>query len=136
MVQPIFQPLVSPSILPPSSACPLHFLPPHNNGFHPIIMASTPQSLKHGTPQCCAVSPCNQNNTVLLNDWPQFLQFSIGSHDYMLAKAIHGSLIKSGCEGDMFVDNNLMNLYSKFSNMGDNPELPSFVHAIDPNSCH
>ncbi|KHN05970.1 Pentatricopeptide repeat-containing protein [Glycine soja] len=119
MVQPIFQPLVSPSILPPSSACPLHFLPPHNNGFHPIIMASTPQSLKHGTPQCCAVSPCNQNNTVLLNDWPQFLQFSIGSHDYMLAKAIHGSLIKSGCEGDMFVDNNLMNLYSKFSNMGD-----------------
>nr|KYP63274.1 Pentatricopeptide repeat-containing protein At3g02330 family [Cajanus cajan] len=37
----------------------------------------------------------------------------------MLAKAIHGSLIKRGCEGELFVDNNLVNLYSKFNNMGD-----------------
>ncbi|TKY53333.1 Pentatricopeptide repeat-containing protein [Spatholobus suberectus] len=116
MVQPLFQPLVPPSILP-SSACPLHFLPPHN-GLHPTF-PNPAQSLKLVTPQCCAVSPSKQNNTVLLHDWPQLLQFSIGSQDYMLAKAIHGSLIKSGCEGDLFVDNNLVNLYSKFSNMGD-----------------
>ena len=37
----------------------------------------------------------------------------------MLAQAIHGSLIKSGCEGNLFVDNNLVNLYSKFNNMGN-----------------
>ncbi|KOM34215.1 hypothetical protein LR48_Vigan02g036500 [Vigna angularis] len=116
MVHPIFQPLVPLSILP-SYACPLYILPP-NNGFHPIF-PNPSQSLKLVKPQCCAVLPSNQNNNFLLNDWSQLLQFSIGSQDYMLAKTIHGYLIKSGCEGDLFVDNNLVNLYSKFSNMND-----------------
>ncbi|WVY96585.1 hypothetical protein V8G54_028736 [Vigna mungo] len=116
MVHPIFQPLAPLSILP-SYACPLHILPP-NNGFHPIF-PNPSQSLKLVKPQCCAVLPCNQNNNVLLNDWSQLLQFSIGSQDYMLAKTIHGYLIKSGSEGDLFVDNNLVNLYSKFNNMND-----------------
>ncbi|CAJ1967571.1 unnamed protein product [Sphenostylis stenocarpa] len=116
MVHPIFQPIVPPSILP-SSACSWQSLPFHN-GFHPTF-PNPLQSRKLVTPQCCVVLPCNQNNTVLLNDWLQLLQFSIGSQDYMLAKTIHGSLIKSGCEGDLFVDNNLVNLYSKFNNMAD-----------------
>lgn len=116
MVQPISQPHVPPTIFT-SSPYPLHFLTPHNV-FHPTFPKPS-QSLKLVSPQCCAVSPSKQHNTVLLDDWPQLLKFSIGSHDYMLAKAIHGSLIKSGSEGDLFVDNNLVNLYSKFNNMGD-----------------
>ncbi|KAL2327024.1 hypothetical protein Fmac_020451 [Flemingia macrophylla] len=116
MLQPLFQSLVAQSIVP-SSACPLHFLPPYN-GIQPTF-PNPSQTLKLVTPHCRAVSPCKYTNTVLLNDWPQLLKFSIASQDYMLAKAIHGSLIKHGCEGELFVDNNLVNLYSKFSNMGD-----------------
>lgn len=37
----------------------------------------------------------------------------------MLAQAIHGSLVKSRFVDDVFVDNNLMNAYSKFDKMGD-----------------
>ncbi|KAK7392878.1 hypothetical protein VNO78_21328 [Psophocarpus tetragonolobus] len=113
MIQPIFKSLVP---IFPSSAYPLQFLPPHN-GFH-LTFPNHTQRLKLGTPQCCAVSPSKQSSTVPFNDWPQLLQFSIGSQDYLLAKAIHGSLVKSGSEGEVFVGNNLVNLYSKFSNMG------------------
>ncbi|KAK7345059.1 hypothetical protein VNO77_15446 [Canavalia gladiata] len=123
MVEALFQTLVPTSILP-SPVYPLHFLPPHkaktlHNGFYPIFHKPK-QSLKLETPQSSglsAVSTC-EHNIVLLNDWPQLLKLSIGSQDYILAQAIHGSLIKYGCEGELFVDNNLVNLYSKFSKMG------------------
>ncbi|XP_027365250.1 pentatricopeptide repeat-containing protein At2g33680-like [Abrus precatorius] len=123
MVEALFQTLVTTPIL--SSAYPFHTLPPHkvktlHNGFHPNFHKPK-QRLKLDTPQSSelsSVSTCGQN-IVLLHDWPQLLQFSIGSQDYILAQAIHGSLIKYGCEGDLFVDNNLVNLYTKFNKMGD-----------------
>ncbi|XP_061362004.1 pentatricopeptide repeat-containing protein At2g33680-like [Gastrolobium bilobum] len=117
MVEALFRTLV-PTPMLPSSACPLH-VPPTHNGFNPSFKKSR-RNLKLETPQyhgLSAVSTCEQN--FHLHDWPQLLQSSIGSQDYMLAQAIHGYLIKSGCEGDLFVDNNLVNLYSKFNKMGN-----------------
>ncbi|XP_057440884.1 pentatricopeptide repeat-containing protein At2g13600-like [Lotus japonicus] len=99
-----------------SPACALH-LPPtlklKPNGLHPSF-PKPPQCLKLGH---SAVSACDHNFHP--HDWPQLLKFSIGSQDYNLAQAIHGYLVKSGNEGDLFVDNNLVNLYSKFNKMGD-----------------
>lgn len=41
----------------------------------------------------------------------------------MLAQAIHGSLIKSGCIGNLFAGNNLVNLYSKFNELGNEQKV-------------
>ncbi|KAK7278901.1 hypothetical protein RJT34_23940 [Clitoria ternatea] len=112
MVEALFQTFVPTSWLSSSSSYPIHnLLPqkakaPHNGNFH-----KPSQSPKF------SVSISEPN--IALHDWPQLLKFSIGSQDFMLAQAIHASLIKSGCEGDLFVDNNLVNLYSKFNKMGD-----------------
>ncbi|KAI4300773.1 hypothetical protein L6164_034109 [Bauhinia variegata] len=116
MVEGLFHTLVS-----SSSVGPFHFLPPlkarpPNNDFTSLTYQRIcPQSLKLGTAhhsEPSAVPTCERN---LLRDWPQLLQISIESKNYMLAQAIHGFLVKSDCLDDIFVDNNLVNLYSKFS---------------------
>ncbi|OIV98132.1 hypothetical protein TanjilG_25997 [Lupinus angustifolius] len=108
----------------PSYALPLPILPPlkakstHNGFFNPTFHNAN-KSLKLKPPQSSKLSFVSTSNHNFLDEWPHLLQFSIGSQDYMLAQAIHASLIKFGCVGDLFVDNNLVNLYSKFDKMGD-----------------
>ncbi|KAL4394252.1 hypothetical protein S83_004689 [Arachis hypogaea] len=100
---------------------PLRAKSPSINGFHPTFHKRN-QTLKLEPPHYSEFSSLSttfeQNNNPLYH-WPQLIQLSIGSQDYMLAQATHASLIKSGCDGELFVVNNLVNLYSKFSNMGD-----------------
>ncbi|XP_057982141.1 pentatricopeptide repeat-containing protein At2g33680-like [Malania oleifera] len=63
------------------------------------------------------VSACDQ--TSLLNDWPQLLQISIGSGDFLLGQAIHAFLVKWGCQNDNFQGNNMVNFYGKFKRLDD-----------------
>ncbi|XP_050383706.1 pentatricopeptide repeat-containing protein At2g33680-like [Argentina anserina] len=64
--------------------------------------------------------PSSQHN-LLFNDWPQLLQFSIGSKNLTLGQAIHAFLLKSRSpsDTDAFQGNNLLNLYSKLRRLGD-----------------
>ncbi|KAK4281872.1 hypothetical protein QN277_013318 [Acacia crassicarpa] len=125
MVEGLFQAFTPATILPPPS-CHLQVLPPlkprtPNNGFlYPCYKRKRSQSIKLEAAQClehsdaaiCEPDPPPQ-------DWPRLIQMSIEAKDLMLARAIHGSLIKFNCEDDLFVHNNLVNVYSKLHQMAD-----------------
>ncbi|KAM7264669.1 hypothetical protein ACFE04_002352 [Oxalis oulophora] len=60
-------------------------------------------------------------NPIVFNDitWPQLLKTSIGSTDFPLGQSIHACLIKLDRCNDVFVGNNLVNLYAKFDDLDD-----------------
>ncbi|XP_068641994.1 pentatricopeptide repeat-containing protein At2g27610-like [Aristolochia californica] len=60
---------------------------------------------------------CAHGKPSLSNDWPHLLQISIRSEGLLLGMAIHAFLLKSGSHTDIFPGNNLVNLYSKFSEL-------------------
>ncbi|KAF7819016.1 pentatricopeptide repeat-containing protein [Senna tora] len=131
MVEGLFQPLFPTSFLPlhpppSSSSSPLHVPPPlkpktPNNGFiSRCYKRVCSQSLQLEAAQYSGLSSASISESYFpLPDWTRLIQFSIESKDLLLAQAIHGSLVKSSCEDAVFVDNNLVNVYSKFSKMAD-----------------
>ncbi|KAK9123207.1 hypothetical protein Sjap_012809 [Stephania japonica] len=66
---------------------------------------------------CSAQSTLNTTN--LRTNWPQLLQFSIGSKDLKLGLTIHAFLLKSPTPDDPFQANNLINLYGKLGRLDD-----------------
>lgn len=60
-----------------------------------------------------------REDSLLFNDWPQLVQFSIGSRNLMLGLAIHAFLVKCGSRNDTFQGNNLVNMYSKLKKLDD-----------------
>ncbi|KAI9162072.1 hypothetical protein LWI28_023512 [Acer negundo] len=81
----------------------------------PLIDKDVPQE-----PQACSISSVSSlKQTLLSNDWPQFLKVSIESGDFMLGQAVHAYLLKSHSEYDTFQANNLVNLYAKFRRPDD-----------------
>ncbi|KAJ7972228.1 Pentatricopeptide repeat-containing protein family [Quillaja saponaria] len=63
------------------------------------------------------VSACEENHSS--HNWPQLFQISIGSKGFVLGQTIHASLVKSGYHCDVFLGNNLVNLYLKFNKLDD-----------------
>lgn len=130
VVEGFFQTLVSTSLLPSSSSSssfPIHVrLPlkpktPKNSFIFPCynnrICSQNVKLVGAQYPEHSSASTCESHFP--LQDWPRLIQFSIESKDLFLAQAIHGSLVKSGCGDDTFVDNNLVNVYSKLDQMAD-----------------
>lgn len=64
-------------------------------------------------------SVSEETQTLLFDEWPQLLQFSIGSRNLMLGLAIHAFLVKCGSQNETFQGNNLVNLYSKLGKLDD-----------------
>ncbi|XP_062117669.1 pentatricopeptide repeat-containing protein At2g33680-like [Humulus lupulus] len=79
------------------------------------------QTLKVEEAQDCAfgVVSVREEETLLVNEWPQLIQSSIGSKNLHLGRTIHGFLVKRGSQNDTFEGNNLVNMYSKMKRLDD-----------------
>ncbi|XP_054783429.1 pentatricopeptide repeat-containing protein At2g33680-like [Prosopis cineraria] len=126
MAEGLFQALTPTTRLSSTSSSQLQVLSPlkpktPNIGFlYPCYKHIRSQSIKLEVAQCLELSAaaiCEPYSPQ--QDWPRLIQSSIEAKDLMLARAIHGSLIKFNCEDDLFVHNNLINVYSKFNKMAD-----------------
>ncbi|KAM6568413.1 hypothetical protein CsatB_016398 [Cannabis sativa] len=69
--------------------------------------------------QTLKVEEVKDCETLLINDWPQLIQSSIGSKNLYLGRTIHGFLVKKGTQNDTFEGNNLVNMYSKLRRLDD-----------------
>ncbi|KAL6987122.1 hypothetical protein U1Q18_012878 [Sarracenia purpurea var. burkii] len=111
----------------PSSILPR---PAEQHPFSPVKIKPLNTSFNHSckllnseqNPNCktiaCGVS-FHEHSLFLNDDWPQLLQISFGSEDFLLGQAIHGFLMKSGYHKDAFRGNNLVSLYVKFNRLDD-----------------
>ncbi|CAL5434909.1 unnamed protein product [Camellia sinensis] len=79
----------------------------------------------------CGVS-FSEQSLFLNHDWPQLLQISIGSEDFLLGQAIHGFLLKFGYQNDVFRGNNLVSMYVKFDKLDDAQRV--FDEMLDRNT--
>ncbi|KAF8398382.1 hypothetical protein HHK36_017309 [Tetracentron sinense] len=104
---------------PPQAFSPLKTKPP-NSSFSSSCKLLNPQNpcpKPTQLPPLSSISASEQS--LLLKDWPQLLQISIGYQDLMLGLALHGFLVKLGPQNDPFQGNNLVNMYTKFNRLDD-----------------
>ncbi|XAR68538.1 hypothetical protein NMG60_11003687, partial [Bertholletia excelsa] len=70
---------------------------------------------------------------LLLNDdWPQLIQLSIGSKNFLLGEAVHGLLAKFSYQNNTFMGNNLINMYVKFNRLENARQV--FDEMLDRNT--
>lgn len=70
-------------------------------GGHKVSNLTLPIILNSLTASTCECS-------ILLHEWPMFLQISTGSWNYMLNWEVCGFWVESGCQDDLLVDNNVV----------------------------